>query len=602
MRKLDKLILQSFFGPFILTFLVGVFILLLVHMLKYFDDFIGKDLGFGVFGELMFYFSINTVPMALPLAVLVSSLMTYGRLGEHFELTAIKSAGISLIRVLLPTFIFVVILSVSAFFFNDQIVPRANLRAYSLLYDVKQSKPALDLREGQFYDGIPDYSIKVNKKHKDGIAMNDVVIYDHTNVNGNRKVIIADSCRMYTFMDDRYLMMELYEGNYYSEEEEKKTSSKKRKKKKRRTKKDVQIDRFVRNRFDKMDIVFSLASFGMNDTDMNLFAGNRYMKSVQKLGQSIDSMEREKKMAHFKMYNNLAAMYKMHSGGFIEPTNDLMELKMQLARKEKDTVKVNLDSIKLKNPKNKESLKNTSKADSASTKKTAEKSNTKTFKNSTAVNRGMITERQSPRLTSADFNVYLNDKKRKKIKDDSLSIDDSTYFDYRHFFDSMYQISELNLKALSDATSNARGIKSSIASTIGRFAYFQRSINAHTVEKYKKYAQAFACIVMFLIGAPLGAIIKRGGLGVPVIVGVFFYVIFHVLTSASDKWAKGGIVDGLYAAWVANAVLLPPGLIFLKQARKDAKIFDADFYNVWIDRAKQWWANRKKKTKVASAQ
>ncbi len=597
MKKLDKLILQSFFGPFILTFLVGVFILLLVHMLKYFDDFIGKDLGFGVFAELMFYFSINTVPMALPLAVLVSSLMTYGRLGEHFELTAIKSAGISLLRVLLPTFIFVVILSISAFYFNDQIVPRANLRAYSLLYDVKQSKPALDLREGQFYDGLPDYSIKVKKKYSDGISMSDIVIYDHTEVSGNKKVIIADSCRMYTFMNDRYLMMELYNGNHYTEQEPPaENSGDKKKKRKKKKKGEVKIERFVRNNFERMDLVFSLASFDMNATDMNLFAGNRYMKSVNKLAESIDSMQVEKKMAHFKMYSNLATMYKMHMGGYIDPVGEIMDLRSKF-EESADSVSEQSDTLMLTSAKAEKTRMfsdSTGSINKIDIKKQAVPAAAGTNK--------MLNERRSAQMSLGDINIYTKNKKKQKQKYDSMMLDDSTYVEFKHFYDSMFLDQETSLSAITAATSNARGIKASIASTLSRFGYFQRSINAHTVEKYKKYAQAFACVVMFLIGAPLGAIIKRGGLGVPVIVGVFFYVIFHVLTSASDKWAKGGIVDGMYAAWVANAILLPPGLIFLKQARKDAKIFDPDFYNVWIDRIRKWWDERSKKKKPAPTQ
>ncbi|MEP2511202.1 MAG: LptF/LptG family permease, partial [Reichenbachiella sp.] len=223
MKKLDKLILKSFIGPFIVTFLVAVFILLLVYMMKYFDDFIGKNLGFMVLAELMGYFSINQMPMALPLAVLISSLMTYGKLGEHFELTAIKGSGISLLRIILPAFVFCVMLAIGAFVLSDQVVPTANLRAFSLLYDIKQTKPSLDLREGQFYNGIPKYSIKISKKYPDGVSIKDIIIYDHTAGDGIKRVIIADSCRMYSFMGDRYLKMDLYNGNHYIEEEKKKS-------------------------------------------------------------------------------------------------------------------------------------------------------------------------------------------------------------------------------------------------------------------------------------------------------------------------------------------------------------------------------------------
>ncbi|MFY0626893.1 MAG: LptF/LptG family permease [Reichenbachiella sp.] len=578
MKKLDKLILQSFFGPFILTFLVAVFILLIQYMLKYFDDFIGKNLGIGVFGELMLYFSINMVPMALPLAVLVSSLMTYGKLGEHFELTAIKSAGISLVRVLLPTFVFVVLLAIGAFFFNNRVVPYANLHAYSLLYDIKHTKPALDLKEGQFYGGLPDYSIKVKKKFPDGIGMKDIVIYDHTNSSGNMKVIVADSCRMYTFINDRYLMMELYRGNYYLEEEDK---SKKKKKKRGQ----VKINRFVRTNFDKMDIVFSLASFDMNDTDKNLFSGNRYMKSVGKLALSIDSMEMEKKAAHFKLFANLSSLYKLHQGGYIELSEELKSDEMLNYSKRNE-----IDSASLVPSDSIGSLASNPKKDSVATKPTP--------KYSPQAMKSMALENKGNNLTSSEYLYYRSKKKEKKKGVDSLFISDESFEKVKSHIDSLYMSKEFMLDAYTKATANARTVKSSITSTISRFGYFQRSIDAHTVEKFKKYAQAFSCIVMFLIGAPLGSIIKRGGLGLPVIIGIFFFVIFYVLTSVSDKWAKAGDLGGFYAAWVANTILLPPGLFFLKQARKDAKLFDADFYNVWIDKLKTWWEKRQKKSQT----
>ncbi len=180
MKKLDKLILKAFFGPFILTFAVVEFILLTQYMLKYLDELVGKNLGGEVFGELLFYFSINMAPVALPLAVLLSSLMTFGTLGEHNELTAIKTSGITLTRILRPVFIAVSFITVGAFFFNNNVVPKANLKAYSLLWDIRQKKPAMNFKEGAFYNGIPGYSIKVNKKMNDGQTLGDVMIYDHS--------------------------------------------------------------------------------------------------------------------------------------------------------------------------------------------------------------------------------------------------------------------------------------------------------------------------------------------------------------------------------------------------------------------------------------
>src|SRR6188768_742821 len=191
MKKIDKLVLDSFIGPFIITFLVVVFILLNIQMLRYFDDIIGKGLGWDVIGKLLFYFAIFTTPTALPLAVLLSSLITFGNLGEHFELTAIKSLGISLLRSLFPIFGFVLLVTGGAFFVGNYMVPKAALEAYSLLYDIKQKKPALDLRPGAFYNSIPDISIKVDKKFpEDDAALKRVMVYDHRKNDGNRDVTV----------------------------------------------------------------------------------------------------------------------------------------------------------------------------------------------------------------------------------------------------------------------------------------------------------------------------------------------------------------------------------------------------------------------------
>src|SRR5688572_22782086 len=271
MKKLDKLILSSFIGPFILTFLVVVFILLTQHMLKYFDDIIGKGLGIEVIGQLLFYFAIFMTPIALPLAVLLSSLIAFGNLGEHFELTAVKSAGISLVRALLPIFFFVLGLTVVAFYVNNNLVPNAALEAYSLLYDIKQKKPALDLREGSFYDGIPDMSIKVSKKFPDGVTIKDIIIYDHRKHDGNKDVTKADSGKMYTILNERYLKLELYHGYKYTEgtsSNEDLTGT---------TKKRGQGETLSRTKFGKTQVVFDLSSFALERTDKKWFQGNRIM-------------------------------------------------------------------------------------------------------------------------------------------------------------------------------------------------------------------------------------------------------------------------------------------------------------------------------------
>ncbi|MGL1886961.1 MAG: LptF/LptG family permease [Reichenbachiella sp.] len=579
MKKLDKLIIQSFIGPFILTFLVAVFILLIQYMLKYFDDFIGKDLGLGVFGELMMYFSVNMMPMALPLAVLISSLMTYGQLGEHFELTAIKSAGISLPRVLLPTFVFAIFLSIGAFFLNNHLVPYANLRAYSLLYDIKQQKPALDLKEGQFYGGLPGFSMKVKDKDKDGIGMSDVIIYDHTKSNGNKKVILAKRCRMYTFNNDRYLMMELYNGNYYVEDEPaKKGASKKNKGK---------INRLVKTEFSRMDLVFSLSSFDLEHTDMDLFAGNRYMKSVAELTESIDSMRIEKSTANYKLFGSVTGNYRLHLGGYLKPADELITI--QLRRDSVKRERAVRDSVIA-------AIAIEEQLDSLSGNMTvSEGENLTTIRRepstSPQIRRGFNEGQEA--LTPYRVGDFLAKQAKLKEKNNSLMIRGEMDLDTLNAkIDKYFHVTKYS-QATDKALNLARSSKSTIKSAVNRVDYFNKSVNSHVVEKYKKYAQALSCLIMFLIGAPLGAIIKKGGLGFPVILGVIFFIIFYVFTSASDKWAKAGMMDGAYAAWVSDLVLLPFGIFFLIQAKRDARLFDTDFYLIWVDKAVTWWKNRR---------
>ena len=225
MKKIDKLVLGSFIGPFVLTLVVVIFIFLMRLLMFYIEEFVSKDLDLATFGRLLFYFALLTVPTALPLASLLSSLMTFGNLGEFFELTALKSAGISLTRAMRPLLVVAVLMIGFSFWYNNIVSPWANLKGYSLLYDIKTAKASLNLKEGIFYNDLPGYSIKVDEKIKtgnkqgtNGDLLKGLVIYKHGQggtESGNREVILADSGRMYTSPDRSYLVFELHNGNDY---------------------------------------------------------------------------------------------------------------------------------------------------------------------------------------------------------------------------------------------------------------------------------------------------------------------------------------------------------------------------------------------------
>jgi lipopolysaccharide export system permease protein len=520
MKKIDKLILSSFLGPFVLTFLVVVFILLLQNMLKYFDDIIGKDLGWDVLGTLLFYFAISMTPLALPLAVLLSALITYGNLGEHFELTAVKSLGISMVRSLGPIFVFTLGITYIAFLANNYMVPKAALETYSLLYDIKQKKPALDLREGEFYGGIPDISIKVARKFKDGITLKDVIIYDHRGRNGNKQVTIADSGKMYTILNEQYLKLELFKGYNYEEGSGQDMSG--------RT---TTEETFSKTKFDKTEIVFDLSSFGLSRTDKKWFASNRIMRNMSELREDMDSVHKEVQSQRLGVYQLQSALFSFHF--------------------KKDSVALPTDLKSFK--KYKDSLAMAKKKDTTKTS-------------------GPAKYELPPSLGVT--NIYKV-KPPKSIKPKDVG-----------FSDSLYQ-SEANAMEINSALGRARMAKSQLQNFNANVENYRYEYRVFEIQWHKILANSIACIAMFLIGAPLGAIIKKGGLGVPVIASIFFFIVFYVLSLMGEKWARAETVPMLVGMWMPNAILFLIGFIFLRQARADARLFDADFYNVVFDKLKR---------------
>jgi lipopolysaccharide export system permease protein len=562
MKKIDKLVLDAFIGPFLITFFVVVFILLNINMLKYFDDIIGKGLDPLILGELFFYFGIFTVPTAMPLAVLLSSLIAFGNLGEHFELTAIKSSGISLVRILRPIFFFILLLTGIAFYANNNLVPKAALEAYSLLYDIKQKKPALDLREGAFYNGIDDMSIKVDKKFPDDeSALKGVIVYDHRENDGNKKVIIADSGRMYTILNERYLKFELFDGYDYSEnlKQDPLLGGKKN-----------DGESLTKAKFAKMQVVFDLSSFQLQTTDKKWFQGNRIMRNLSELDMDIDSINNQimyQRLNHY-LFKPTYFNYFMKKDSLIMPPAVYRQklLRDSLSRLPyKDRLRN--DSITAK------SQPDRSVSDSVArvlTQKTTTKVVTKSI--------------QAKPVTTARVLA------KKPVRNDSL---------LRIKYDSILN-APVTRDIVQGAANSARQVKTQVMNANLQVDNYEKERDIFDIQWHKILANSFACIAMFLIGAPLGAIIKKGGLGVPFLVSIFFFIVYYVITMQGEKLAKQNTVSPLVGVWVADVILLIIGLVFLRQARVDARLFDADFYLVVIDKAKRWFIRRRQhQTKLA---
>ena len=578
MKKIDKLILGSFLGPFFLTFVVVVFILLNVQMLKYYDDIMGKGLSYGLLGQLFLYFGVVMSPSAFPLAVLLSSLMTFGNLGEHFELTAIKSAGISLVRALVPIFIFVIALTGVAFYSNNNLVPKAALEAYSLLYDIKQKKPALDLREGVFYQGIPDLSIKVNKKYEDGQSIGDVIIYDHRDVSGNKKVTIADSGKMYTILNERYLKLELYDGHTYVEggaSSGRPTQGK--------------SDPLTRSSFSYSQFVLDLSSFALNRTDKNLFQSNRIMRNLDQLVKDVDSIDMDILDEQVDLYqlNRNAFFYHMKEDSIGMPqylaAHKVYRDSLRRARMEARAMG---DSVEVENP---EMI---LEVDSIGSEVPDSAGITSGAPDTTRVPQ-LITQPPGEEKSVVERRIERIRKQSQAGKRPRAVLDSiPTEEDLRaHLIDD-----SVSLQTLQSALTLARQAKQRVLSHQSRIDRLEKERIIFEIQWHKILSNAVSCLIMFLIGAPLGSIIKRGGLGIPVLVSIFFFIIFYVLSILGEKWAKAELISPLVGVWAANFILLPIGLVFLRQARLDARLFDSDWYNVQLDKLRNWY-NRKFRSK-----
>jgi lipopolysaccharide export system permease protein len=594
MKKIDKLVLGAFLGPFLMTFLVVVFILLTQHMLKYFDDIIGKGLGAEVITQLLFYFAIFMTPVALPLAVLLSSLIAFGNLGEHFELTAIKASGISLVRTLRPIFFFVILLTGVAFYANNNLVPKAALEAYSLLYDIKQKKPALDLREGSFYNGINDISIKVNKKYPDGISLRDVVVYDHRKNDGNKEVTVADSGKMYTILNERYLKFELFNGYNFSEggTTQRDVTGKGK----------VSTETLTRSKFSKTQIVFDLSSFQFERTDKKWFQGNRIMRNLNELKGDMDSIRREMLSQRLNYYQYHPSYFAYYSkSDTLAPLPDELKRHQQY----KDSMlrlsyaeKYNSEAATAElRPEKKEILvENLPPAtNDSSVARPTPPPVKKKVNNAAAVKTPAVrTQPKKPATTSKTFRdtqVKPNQISQARLVTDSAR---------RARLDSLFNLPATRTN-LQSAANSARHVKQSILNSNASYESFEKELAIFKIQWHKILASSLACVAMFLIGAPLGAIIKKGGLGMPFLVSIMFFIIYYVITMQGEKLAKQGTISPAAGVWMADILLFIIGMVFLRQARADARLFEADFYNVVMDKVRTWWAARKNRGAAATA-
>ena len=471
MKKLDQLVIKSFIGPLILTFCIAQFVLVMQFLWKYIDDLVGKGLNTWVLIQLLGYASARLVPLALPLAVLLASIMTYGSFGEHFELTAVKSSGTSLLRFMRPLMITVTGISIFAFFFSNNLLPMANLKFSALLYDIRHQKPTMALKPGIFYSGIDGFFIKAQEKDDKTNSLFNITVYDHTSGKGDDHVITATKGKMLQDEDEMALTLLLENGKQYREIDPKDPAA--------------NNYEMVSTTFKSWEKRFDLSQFKLSRTDESFFKDLKQMMNLKQLYGEIDTINTEA--------NNLKL-------GLISYANPYLNMK-----------KFGLDTLK-----------------------------------------------KIPVLAPVKF--------------DSVS-------ELLNGYDRTKKIQIMEV-----AMNNARNIKNYADVTAKQLDFKDHDYVTHMVEVYRKFTLSIACLVLFFIGAPLGSIIRRGGLGWPLFYCVIFFIIYHITSLTGEKLAENGILTAFGGMWLSTFVLSPVGIFLTLKATDDSKIYSAEYYRNFIHR------------------
>ena len=464
--------LKQFLGLLVMTFLICVFILLMQFVWMHVKDLVGKGVEIKVLAEFFIYAVTSVVPLALPLAILLASLMTFGNLGEKFELTAMKAAGVSLFRIMRPLAIAIAMVSVGAFMFSNYVLPVSQVKLWALIFSLKQKSPELDIPQGEFYDGIDGYNIYVRRKAPQTGMLYDMMIYDYSEGFRNASVMVADSGRLFFTDDKKYLILHLYSGESFENLD---------RNQQRATKSEKNIP-YRRETFAQKQM---LIDFDMEFDRYNeeILADQHVSKDVVELVQSIDSVQL---LAHDRS-------------------------------KEQSQTLVN----------------------------------NRYFGRERVANRD-VDAWEGAKEQYVGYNV------------DSL---------YKHFSD------DERYRALSTAIDKAKAQRDQIDYNALMLNDFQRYIRKHEIELHRKFTLAFACLIFFFIGAPLGAITKKGGLGAPIVISVVMFIIYYIIDNTGYKMAREALWPCWAGMWLSSMLLLPIGIFLTYKAAADSALFNPE---VWM--------------------
>ncbi|WP_321438520.1 LptF/LptG family permease [uncultured Bacteroides sp.] len=468
-KKLDLFIIRSFILLFLGTFFICLFIFIMQFLWRYVDELVGKGLALNVLSEFFFYATLTLVPTALPLAILLATLMTFGNFGERYELLAIKAAGISLLRVMRPLFIFTIFLCCISFYFQNVVAPKAQVKLWTLLISMKQKSPELEIPEGVFYDEIEGYNLYVKHKNKDTGALYNIMIYNFSDGFENAHVIVADSGKLEMTADKQHLNLHLYSGEMFENLKSQSGS--------------IENVPYRRESFkEKHTIIEFNSNFNMVDES---FMSNQYQsKNMAQLQSSVDSMTQIVDSIGKSYYNE--AVTTVYKTGNNQQGKDAHEIK------NKNLTSINTDSI---------------------------------FEN--------LSLQEKQRIASSALNSAQNICNDWKFKS--------------------FNTEETDLR-----------------------------IRKHEMEWHKKIALSFSCLIFFFIGAPLGGIIRKGGLGMPVVVSVLIFIIYYIIDTTGYKMARDDKWILWTGLWISSIILAPVGAFLTYKSNNDSVVLNADTYINWI--------------------
>ncbi len=476
---------------------------------KYLEDLVGKGLEITVILEFIFYFAIHLIPMALPLAILLSSIMVFGNLAERYELVAIKAAGVSLLKAMRPMFIISILMAIGAFYTANNLIPKANLSWGALLYDVTQKKPAMNIVDNVFFKDIEGYAIRVGKKHDDNQTIEDIIIYvDERKFNGNNNILIAKRGKMMVSDDKQFMTLYLEDGRRYQEL--------------------VNDPKYKETRphntmeFESYNLTIDLSELAFNRTEKERFSEDHRMMNVKQLGIRIDSLTDYISGRKDKLYQYIEPYFYIPTDTLVVADSSVsMRVDYLLARAQ------NIESVEVK--------------------------------------------------AAVPINLASNGKKQIRTK--ALPKQEPR---------------NLHEVAIERALQNANNIKRISTNNLDDSAS-QREMRAkYLVEWHRKYTLAISCILLFFIGAPLGAIIKKGGFGLPLVISLLLFILYYVMGIFGEKLVKQGAIQPILGMWLGLIVFFPLAIFLTYKASTDSQLFDAEAYKRFVKALTPKWAKPSK--------